>query len=496
MKKFSLILMLALCLNGMSWGQGKPLSSYDIQKTATYEPVVQTGKNVRFKKYFRDQTLRLDYLRRGNYAGDTLIISHKPTNFFSLWAGRRGKNAIDPVEGGRYRVVMADHKSHRVLYTFSYNTLFSEYRDLPEAHAGKVGSFEEVLLLPYPRETVDIFLQQRDNKLVFRTQLALSFTPGMPLSIENRNTDLAAPLSPETERLQNACLSTDNKGNDGNIVARRLPDMKMHRTKVRALHHSGDPRKCMDIVIVPEGYGPRDSVKMERDMERFAQYAIGKGSFQQHADVINVWGVEALGAESGITDPTKGITANSAVGSSYGTFGSDRYLMTQKVFKLYDLLQGVPFDHIVIMANSETYGGGGIYNYYTMSAVQEMSEWILPHELGHSIGGLADEYVDSDTNFSDMHPRDVEPVEPNITTLVNFGAKWKAMVPAGTPIPTPPPAAKLPKDQCGPLGAYEGAGYVAKGVYRPTPHCMMKDYHPFCPVCTKQLEKVIKSFLP
>lgn len=445
------LLLLLLCVCSSASGLSQAAGQLQIC-TPSYEPVVQQGCHIRFGKYFYDRTLRVDYHRRGNAAADTLMPAGQPTAFADLWAGRRGKQAIDPVEGGRYRMVVSDHATHKVLYTFSCNTLFSEYRELPVARAGLSASFEETVLLPAPKRPVDLFFQQRDSQQTFRTQTALTLTPA---------------VQPAT-----------------------TPAPKM-----RALHRSGDPRHCMDIVIVPEGYGPQDSLKMERDLERFAGYAIGKGPFKELANHINLWGVEILGSESGITDPTRRILAHSAVGSSYGTFGSDRYLMTQQVFRLYDVLRGMPFDHIIIMANSETYGGGGIYNYYTMSAVQNMSEWILPHELGHSIGGLADEYVDSDTNFSAMHPRGIEPVEPNITTLVNFASKWQADIPAGTPVPTPAPAQRLPQDQCGPLGAYEGAGYVPHGVFRPTPHCMMRDYHPFCPVCTRHLNKVIHSFL-
>ncbi|MDY5969553.1 MAG: M64 family metallopeptidase, partial [Bacteroidales bacterium] len=155
----------------------------------------------------------------------------------------------------------------------------------------------------------------------------------------------------------------------------------------------------------------------------------------------------------------------------------------------------VPFDHIIIMANSNTYGGGAIYNFYAISAVLDMSEWILPHELGHSIGGLADEYVEAtaDTSFDEMYPRNVEPIEPNITTLVAFDKKWKAMIPDGTPIPTQP-VEGLKKNECGPLGVYEGAGYVPQGVFRPVTSCMMRDYHPFCPVCSKRLNEVFDSY--
>ena len=36
-----------------------------------------------------------------------------------------------------------------------------------------------------------------------------------------------------------------------------------------------------------------------------------------------------------------------------------------------------------------------------------------------------------------IYPLNVEPWEPNITTKVNFDAKWKKLIAKDTPLPTP-----------------------------------------------------------
>lgn len=99
--------------------------------------------------------------------------------------------------------------------------------------------------------------------------------------------------------------------------------------------------------------------------------------------------------------------------------------------------------------------------------------------------GWGDEYVGT-TSYDDMYARDVEPWEANLTTLVGFKDKfWKAMVPAGTPVPTP----DTPEYE-GVVGVFEGGGYAAKGVYRPWRNCLMNNLHrtdEFCPVCTKAI---------
>ena len=49
---------------------------------------------------------------------------------------------------------------------------------------------------------------------------------------------------------------------------------------------------------------------------------------------------------------------------------------------------------------------------------------------------------------------------------------------------------KLPDTQW-PIGAYEGGGYLEKGIYRPWPKCMMNQLYNFCPVC----QAAIKEYL-
>lgn len=161
---------------------------------------------------------------------------------------------------------------------------------------------------------------------------------------------------------------------------------------------------------------------------------------------------------------------------------------------IHNWLAGIPYEHIIILANTDTYGGGGIYNSYTLTTAHHpMFEPVVVHEFGHSFGGLADEYAYGDPE-SPFYPKTVEPWEQNITTLVHFEDKWKDLVPEGTPIPTP--AETDPKTLYTKVGVYEGAGYTTKGVYRPTTECRMKinEAPQFCPVCQRALEKLIRFY--
>lgn len=157
-------------------------------------------------------------------------------------------------------------------------------------------------------------------------------------------------------------------------------------------------------------------------------------------------------------------------------------------------MAGIPYEHLIILANTDTYGGGGIYNSYTLTtAHHKQFRPVVVHEFGHSFGGLADEYF-YDDQYTEMYPSDTEPWEPNITTLVDFSSKWKDMLPSHTKIPTPP--TKDPEKIYTEIGVYEGGGYSSKGVYRPAMECRMKinEAPAFCPVCQRALQRLIEFY--
>jgi len=411
------------------------------------------AQNVRFSKWFTDATLRLDYLRIGTRAADT--IYERGFDFIPTWSGSLTQ-LIDPFDNGAYRVSVIDSATGTLLYSRCYNSLFHEYRDTPQGDSVSA-TFEEVVRLPWPKKTAYILFERRGEDNRFHLQDSSLYNPRKALEVYHlRSTRLSGP-------------------------------------KPLKLLYNGDVHKKIDIVIVPEGYGPADTLKMRRDLNTYCDYLLAQEPFRTRRKDFNVWGIPLTGQASGITDPNKGLFVESLVGASFNTFGSDRYLMTEKLFQLHNAIGWVPCDHIIIMANTDKYGGGGIYNFYAMSSLHPMAPMVLPHELGHSIGGLADEYVDEDLSYGDCHPLEHEPPEPNITSLVDFGSKWADMLPKGVPVPTPADAS-VPRGECGPLGVYEGAGYRPKGLYRPTMRCMMRDFAPFCPVCLKRMNEIFDLY--
>ena len=392
---------------------------------------VAGAQNVKFTKYFTGGTLRLDCSREGNAEGDTVWVS-RWLDRSADWHGSRTV-LIDPFDNGDYRVEMRDAKSGKVLYSKGYSNLFREYKGTAKGKKVKA-RFEETLLLPMPKRKVNIALQRRDENMKLVDQTVVLFDP-------------------------------DERELDFNYHIGQRTDLELH----------GDPQEKVDVVIVAQGYDGVDDPQLRVDYYRMKEILFGQKPFKNHRRDFNVYGVKA------------------DVDAEFGTFGIDRYLMTFSLWKLHDALGTTPCDYIIIMVNDERYGGGAIYNFYAVTSMHRLAEYVLPHEFGHSFGGLADEYVDEDLAYGNLHINDYEPLEPNITNLKDFDRKWKSMLPADTKIPTPANQ-DVPRNECGPLGVYEGAGYANEGVYRPAMRCMMRDYAPFCPVCTKRLEEVFSLY--
>lgn len=401
-----------------------------------------------FDDYFINKTLRIDYLHIGKNDANTYIEVQR-YHAGGQWNGTRSF-LIEPNRYGDILFEMFDSKSGKLLFSRSYSCLFNEYRTTERAET-EVGYFEEAILMPFPKSDVRFVFTSYD-----RLKQGAVVCEGY--------------FSPDTTTV--------------------LPFKKEFKTMT--LHQGATPDKALDILFIPDGYGKGDKKKLKYDMKRFASYILACSPFKDVTHKISVRAIEGYSEESGITDPNKGIEKNTLLGSSYNVLDLDRYLMCLNVWKMHEIADDAPYDVIVIIANSNKYGGGGIYNFYcTVNNTGDRSNYVIVHELGHLIGGLGDEYFTSEVSVRDYYPEGVEPIEPNLTTLVDFDSKWKDMLDPATPIPTPDTRAYQDV-----LGVFEGGGYVAEGVYRPWRNCTMKEavYDNFCPVCTRTLLQVIDYY--
>ncbi len=407
---------------------------------------IAKAQKVKFNEYFVFKTLRIDYLHTGNQKVDTIEFSK--AHSYPNWAGTM-LQLIDPFNYGANRVELYDSLSNTMIYSRGYSNLFEEWRTTAEGKI-KTESFEETLLVPMPKKTVKVAIQrrERDGKYSLLSVFYLN-----PLNI---------------------------KASD--IV----------KEKQMVFHRGGKSDKCVDITFIADGYAIGDSAKLKEDFSRYADYLLNCKPYNSLKQFINITGVFSYSEESGINDPISSTQRKSAVGCTFNSIGSDRYLMTTQMWKLHDYVESAPTDAIVIICNTPKYGGGGIYNYYaTVAADCPQGDFILVHETGHSIAGLADEYYTSEVSTEDFYPLDIEPWEPNITTNVDFAKKWKWMIAKETPVPTPCESAYENT-----VGLYEGAGYMAKGIYRPWQNCTMKNikYDAFCPVCRNAIKIMVEYY--
>jgi hypothetical protein len=441
-------------------------------------------------------TMRVDYMHSGNalesrYALDTVVIEALP------WPGNSAQ-AIDNTHRGQSFFEVVDPKTAAVLYSRGFSTLFSEWRTTEEAQRMNRG-FQESLRFPLPSAPVHVRVLERDERNAFSVVWSLDVDPG----------------AHDIERSQAPAPA-----------------------KAMAIVNNGPSPQKVDLLILGDGYTAAQLEKFQADAKRLSEHLFSVSPFKERAKDFNVWALAVPTLESGVSRPSDGKYRWSALGTRYDTLGSERYLMTPDNHALRELAQYAPYEFVEILVNSETYGGGGIFGWYSTAAVgSEWAEYLFVHEFGHHFAALADEYYTSPVAYQSGDARP-EPWEPNVTALRDpTQLKWRKFVTAGTPLPTPWPKqefeayereyqrtrAQLRADHRpeaemnalfrtelvatqkmfsvaphrNALGAFAGANYAADGYYRPAMQCIMFNRtEQFCEVCQHAIEEVIDLYAP
>ncbi|MCF8218392.1 MAG: IgA Peptidase M64 [Bacteroidales bacterium] len=394
------------------------------------------------------EALRIDYMHSGDHEKEEIDIYRIVAEpYFS----RNNDYYRFPFNYGNYKIEVTSAESNELQYSYHYNTLFNEWKATKMAKEDS-RTFQESVKIPYPEtKSIITFFSRNDN---------LEWTK-----------EYSYTINPESD-----------------FIIRENPVQHGHEK----IHNAGNYKSKMDLVIIPDGYTKAEMEKFRKDAGRFRDYLLNCAPFSEHKNKINIWSIHLPSPESGTDKPTKSQWRKTALNTSFNTFGSQRYLTTYDHFALREAAAVTPYDLMFILVNDSLYGGGGIFNFYSISSSDDKNaDFLMVHEFGHHFAALGDEYYTSDVAVDDYHNPDTEPFEPNITTLVDFESKWKDMVDKETPIPTPA------KDKYkNTVGAYEGGGYVEKGVYRPYIDCTMKSaqYDNFCPVCQRAIRKMIKYY--
>lgn len=490
MKTDLLIILIFLAFTACQSGDNKKLTPAKNDNAAI--TVVDKG-NVNFDEYFIDKTMRLDYYHSGSSTEEHFAYDRTVSD--GIWAGNR-KNLIDKLGLGLYFFKVIDAKTNVLLYSQGFASIFGEWQTIPEADS-LWGTFHESIRFPWPKKPVTILLEKRDSLNAFKT-IWTAFVD--PSSVTVNPADLT------------------------------------HSETVDIIKESGPASEKVDIVILGDGYSKNEMEKLRKDAKRLSNVLLESEPFKVRSSDINIRLVETPSAVSGVCKPHPGVFRRTPLSAQFGSFDSERYVLSYDNKTLRDVASAVPYEFMVILVNERTYGGGGIFNLYTtVSADNKFADYIMVHEFGHHMAALADEYYTSAVSY-EIPPITVEPWETNVTALFDKNnLKWKDIVSPGIPIPTPwnkdefdlfgqqvqktrdsLRKAKVEESVMETLfnkqmkqedlyfatekykdavGAFEGANYQQKGMYRSQLDCIMFTRHmKFCKVCRHTIEMVIDQY--
>ena len=388
----------------------------------------------KFEDYFEDKTLRLDYTFAGNVAQQQIYVDELVS--LPRWYGRKQHLAELPLKGNG-QITVRSLTDGMVIYRHSFSSLFQEWLATAEAKQTQK-SFENVFLVPFPKTPVEINVELFDyhNRVI------------------SRLTHQVDPMD---------------------ILIRKAGERQI--TPHVTLQQAVDTTRCIRVAFVAEGYQQQEMEVFLNDCRIAMESLFEHEPFKQNQLKFNIVAAMPASVESGTSEPNKGIWKNTPLGSHFDTFYSERYLTTLHLKKLHDVLAGIPYEHIIVLVNTERYGGGGIYNSYNLTyAHGKHFRPVVVHEFGHSFGGLGDEYPYGDED--PMYFADTEPWEPNLTTKHDFNGKWENMI----------------KDKK--AGFIEGGGYLTKGVWRGYENCRMRtnEEPEFCLVCQQALQRLIDFY--
>ena len=398
-----------------------------------------------FDNFFTDEVLRFDYLLSGNQTSTTVMPCEIKKE--KMWGGSHNA-LIDNMNYGTYRFRVYDEKSKELIFSKGFSPLFQEWQSTAEAKVMNK-AFYQVIRFPFPKNSILLKIEKRDRNGKFDEIYSTNIKP------------------------DNYFINNENPIN--------IP--------VEKIRYSGDPSHKIDIAILAEGYTEEEMGKFIGDAKRLTDSLFVVEPFSQMKNYFNIYALKTASFESGTDIPGEHIYRNTLFNSSFYTFDVSRYLTTSDMKTIHNMADVVPYDQLYVLVNSTRYGGGGFYNFVTVcTSDHKLSSKVFVHEFGHGFAGLADEYYTSEVAYDDYYNLKVEPWEPNLTTMVDFASKWRGMIDKNTPVPTPRNEKYISN-----VGAFEGGGYSAKGIYSPMEDCRMKsnETSAFCPVCQKAIRSAI-----
>jgi hypothetical protein len=448
-----------------------------------------------FSARFAEKTMRVDYYHSG---GGQEIFALDRTVSDGPWAGSRTQ-LLDATNLGPYFFEVIDRQTNQPIYSRGFASIFGEWESTGEPAQGIHRSFHESLRFPWPKAPVQVVVKKRDPQNAFREVWSTIVDPASrfvtPAEI--------APIGRVWTVVENGPVATK-----------------------------------VDLLILGDGYAESDLPKFHADVKRLTDRLFATEPFKSRKADFNVRAVDLPTSRSGVNRPRTGDFRRTPLGVSYNIFDSERYALALDNRTVRDVASAAPYDFLEILINEKQYGGGGVFNDHATAAVDTaFADYIFVHEFGHHFAGLADEYYTSDVAYETGVTDRPEPWEPNITAMKDpVALKWKDLVEAATPLPTPWDkeayekksreiqerrrglrATNAPENEMnrlfteemdwstpflggmkysGKVGAFEGASYEPRGLYRPEADCIMftRDGVGFCRVCQRAIARIIDMY--
>ena len=443
------------------------------------------------------RTMRVDYHHGGGPGvGETFSLDRVVND--GPWSGSRTQ-LLDSTNLGKYLFEVREKGSNAVLYSRGFASIYGEWETTPEVKARR-RIFHESARLPWPARAVTVTVRKRERDNSFRDVWSVDVDPASRMVNQ-------APLLPSAG-------------------------------SVWTIMDNGPADQKVDLLIIGEGYTREQLPKFHSDAKRLLASLFAQEPFKSRQHDFNVRALDLPSAASGVNRPNAGVFRRTPISAEYNIFDSERYVLTLDNRALRDAASAAPYEFIEILVNDAVYGGGGIFNDQATASVDSaFSDYVFVHEFGHHFAALADEYYTSDVAYETGAAQIPEPWEPNVTALKEPALlKWRELVTPGTPVPTPWDkeqfeaqsratqeqrrairARNAPESEmdalfraqrdreekllggmryAGAVGAFEGASYEARGLYRPEADCIMfsRNRVGFCRVCRRAIGRIIDLY--
>jgi hypothetical protein len=466
---------------------------------------------VPFADHFTDKAWRIDLYQTGDAKSETVTLDsiHEEP----LWPEPRQAQP-SPLNAGRYMLKVYDVASNALLYARGFDTMFAEYKTTGPAIEGVQRVFQRSVRIPEPKRPVLFVVEARDKKNLLH-----------PI--------FSRPIDPSDYHIVREAVAA------GDWIYEPVV--------------SGPPPTTLDFVFVAEGYTAAARDKFKTDVDRMTRILFETEPYRSARQHISIRAVHRPSTEKGMDEPRQKSYRKTVLDAGFNAFDLDRYMLIEQDHRLHEIAAQVPYDVLVVLVDSPRYGGGSIaFDYCVTTVDHARSLEVFLHELGHSFGGLADEYYASEVSYNDFYPKGTEPLEPNITALLDpANVKWKSLLSPGISVPTEygkdaiealqaerqtrrkasaaevaaaqekgadAVAIKAIQDKAAAadselqerieeirrkyssladkVGVFEGAGYSTKGLYRSQMSCIMisSPRIQFCAVCRQALAAMIEYY--